>query len=342
MNVLILRKEIKKNEYRTPLIPSDCKKLVDAGFIIFVESSKDRCFPDGEYYENGCYIVDSMVDKNALIVGLKEFDYKNEKLFAFNHLYFSHCFKNQYGSDFILQKFKKNNGSILDYEYIVDKNGKRMIAFGFWAGFAGMSLGLFQYIQKINNLPNIQNIIPIYDYNRIIESLSNFDFKNLKIAIIGPNGRCGTGARFLLDKLKIPYSSFGKKDKKNNLENFNIIVNCIFLSPSANEIIIDNKSLDQFNNLKVIVDVSCDINAQNNPIRLHYPLTTFANPVFQINENIDIICIDNLPSYLPKDSSKEFSNKLVELLLNGGKIWSDLLNFYSKKIKEINLYDELD
>ena len=61
------------------------------------------------------------------------------------------------------------------------------------------------------------------------------------------------------------------------------------MSPSVNETIIDTYNLYRFKDLKIIVDISCDINSTNNPIKLHYPLTNFSNPVFQINDNIDII-----------------------------------------------------
>jgi len=332
MNIIILRKEIKKNEYRTPLIPSDCKKLINAGYSVFVESSDNRCFKDGEYYENGCEIIDNINRSDALIVGLKEFDYTNNKLFSLNHLYFSHCFKNQIGAELILKNFKKYGGTILDYEYMLDKNGKRLIAFGFWAGFAGMSLGLAQYLQKINNLPDLNNLHPIFNYYEIIKNFKKINFNNIKIAIIGVNGRCGLGCRYLLDKLNINFTGYTKNDPKNNLEEFDIIVNCIYLSPDFNGIFLNKENLYKFKNLKVIVDVSCDINAKNNPIKLDYNLTTFKEPIYKINDQIDIICIDNLPSFLPKDSSIEFSNKLTQLLLKGGKIWSELLELFYEKI----------
>ena len=96
----------------------------------------------------------------------------NINFFKHKNMYFAHCYKNQSNSNIILKKFKDNGGCILDYEYIVDENNKRIIAFGFWAGFAGIYLGLYQYIRRSNHLNDISDIHPINDYNEII-----FEFK---------------------------------------------------------------------------------------------------------------------------------------------------------------------
>jgi saccharopine dehydrogenase (NAD+, L-lysine-forming) len=72
--------------------------------------------------------------------------------------------------------------------------------------------------------------------------------------------------------------------------------------------------LSKFDKLSIIVDISCDINAKNNPIQLNYKATSFEEPIYKINEKIDIIAIDNLPSLLPKDSSEEFSSKLQKII----------------------------
>jgi len=331
MNIVI-RKEIKNNEYRTPLVPTDCKKLISNGFKIYLEPCINRCFKDEEYLSNGCLILEGSYPKDAYIIGLKEFDYENKELSSYKHIYFSHCFKNQLGSEKILKCFKENNGFILDYEYIVDENNKRLIAFGFWAGFAGMCLGMLQYLQKINNLPEINNLRPCYDYKLIIKNFKKItNLSDIKIGIIGIDGRCGNGCKFFLDKLKIPYIGYRKNDPKDDLFQHNILVNCIYLSPDSDVKFITKDNLNKFENLKVIVDISCDVNSKNNPIDLEYKLTNFKKPVYKINDNIDIISIDNLPSILPKNSSIEFSDKLTKLLQQK-KIWKKLKEIYQEKI----------
>jgi saccharopine dehydrogenase (NAD+, L-lysine-forming) len=341
---IILRKEYKKNEYRVAIVPSDCKILINNNFIVYVESSIDRCFNDEIYKNNGCIIIDDFTKYNfnrdeTLIIGLKELDYNNLILLSYKHLYFSHTFKEQSNGKEILQKFKNEKGLIYDLEYLVDNNNKRLVAFGFWAGFVGTAISLLQYYYK-SIKKELNNLFPYNDYKILIEELQKLYkyFKNLNIGIIGINGRCGKGSQFLLDKLLINYVGYLKEDKLENLINHNIIINCIKLETDFNKIFISNKNLINFNKLSIISDISCDVFAINNPINLNYCLTTFEKPIYKFNENIDIICIDNLPSLLPIDSSIEFSNKLTELILminNDNIIWNNLEILYYKKINNL-------
>ena len=89
---LVIRKEYKLNEYRVPIIPVDCLKLLN-NFTVYVESSIDRCFKDDLYKSCGCIIIDDYIKYNfnkeeTLIIGLKELDYNNNKLLSYKHLYF--------------------------------------------------------------------------------------------------------------------------------------------------------------------------------------------------------------------------------------------------------------
>lgn len=326
---LFLRKEYKLNEHRTPLIPDDCSKLIKKGYKIYVENSANRCFKDEEYSEKGCVLTNE-IPENSLIIGLKELNI-DSNLFKYKNMYFAHCYKNQYNSQKILKKFKESGGCILDYEYIVDENNKRLIAFGFWAGFAGIFLGLGQYILKVNGLDDIHDIEQVTDYNSVFNIFKNIKI-DAKIAIIGINGRCGKGCKFFLDRLGLNYKGFTKEDNKD-LREFDIIVNCIYLSPNSNVVFINEENINEFKNLKIIVDVSCDVFSPNNPIKLKYELTNFSKPIYKYN-NIDIIAIDNLPNLLAKDSSTEFSNKLVELIQDK-KILDKLEDLYKEKIKVV-------
>lgn len=295
---LFIRKETKLNEYRTPLIPSDCKKLIDKGFKIIVESSDCRCFSDEEYKSSGCII--SNYEEGYLVVGLKELG--DDFYYGCRNMYFSHSFKGQMNSGEILGRFRESGGVIYDYEYIVGEDGRRSIAFGFWAGFVGCFLGLYQF--KYGNLSNLR-----YwgNYMDLLDELGDIQL-GIKIGIIGINGRCGGGCKYLLDLLKIGYKGYCRDDKLDS--SHDILINCIYLSPDSGVVFIDDNNVDS---VRVLVDVSCDIYAENNPIRIEYPLTNYDRPVYRYR-NTDIIAIDNLPSLLPRDSSEEFSNKLVDLL----------------------------
>jgi len=320
---IIIRREYKINEFRTPLIPKDCKKCFDSGITVYVEKSSQRCFTDKEYLDNGCIIIEDFTElvlpKNeTLVIGLKELDYNNPKLLPWCHLYFTHIFKNQVGSDEIIQKLTENSAIVYDYEYFLNHDQKRIIAFGFWAGFIGAAIGLLQYYYKSIN-QNIKNLKPYEDASILFEEVEYFKhfFRKINIGIIGVNGRSGYGARFLLEKLGISnIYGYSRASDKLPLKQHNIIINCIKLSPEDNIIFISQENLPIFDKLSIIVDISCDVNAKNNPICLKYRGTTFEEPVYKINDKIDIIAIDNLPSLLPKDSSEEFSNKLQKIICN--------------------------
>jgi saccharopine dehydrogenase (NAD+, L-lysine-forming) len=326
---IIIRREFKTNEFRTPLIPNDCRKCIDTGLSIYVEKSAERCIPDEEYEKNGCILIEDFTTlglpkSNTLVIGLKELDYSNPKLLPWCHLYFTHIFKNQVCSEEIIAKLESSGSIIYDYEYFLNKNQKRVIAFGFWAGFIGTALGLLQYYYKSIS-KDIGNLKPCEDASILFEEVEYFKhfFRKINVGIIGVNGRSGSGSRFILERLGITnIHGYSRASDKEPLKQHNIIINCIKLSPEDNNIFISQETLPKFEKLVVIVDVSCDINAKNNPIRLNYHGTTFETPICKINEKVDIIAIDNLPSLLPKDSSEEFSAKLQKIIC---KKWDQFL-----------------
>lgn len=339
---LVIRREYKLNEYRVPIIPVDCLKLLN-NFTIYVESSIDRCFRDELYKNCGCILIDDYTKHNfnkeeTLIIGLKDLDYNKDILLSYKHLYFSHTFKNQLNSSEILSSFKNEGGIIYDLEYLVDDKNKRLIAFGFWAGFIGTATSLLQFYYKSINKELI-NLAPKDDYKILIDELKNYRdyYKSIEIGIIGINGRCGQGCKYLLDKLDIKYIGYSRGDLLDSLINHDIIINCIKLEKDTEFTLISYNNLGDFKKLSIINDVSCDITAVNNPIKLDYQLTTFNNPIYKYNKQLDIICIDNLPSLLPINSSTEFSNKLTELIIdiNSNIIWENLENLYYDKIKHI-------
>lgn len=305
MKQLYLRKETKKNEHRTPLTPQDCATLIENNYQIQFEQSSTRCYKDDEYLRAGCIPAPiNEMDSRAIIMGLKEFDMTNTALLNKKHFYFSHAFKGQENSHTIINSFQENGGHIYDYEYIVDENERRVIAFGYWAGFAGMYLGLLQYRDGA--------VIELAQTSaaEIRDVLREYTDKP-KITICGAWGRCGRGC---LELLKIADITPHICEKGDSIpEDTEIFINAIYLSPDSTAVFFDDVRIANYKKLRVIVDISCDIHAKNNPIRLDYPkgwLTKYT-------DNIDIICIDNLPSLLPKDSSEEFSKKLTELFLSG-------------------------
>lgn len=346
MSILYLRSELNNFEYRTPIIPDDINKLINNGFIVFVESSKYRIYKDDDYKKAGAIITNNKwydsIFNNALIVGLKEIDLL-DKLSSHIHIYFSHSYKKQNNSQEILKHFFDSSSIIYDFEYFVNNNNKRLLSFGFYAGIVGGILGLLQYYTKNIYDSNICRLKGWISENNMMEDINNsvkeyLLLKKIKIAIIGYSGNCGKGVINILNKLNISYKGIGKYDNKTNLKEYDIIYNCINLDENYNEIWFSDNTI--FNKNIVICDVSCDYAKPNNPIKLYNQNTTWNLPVYSYNEFVDIIAINNLPSLLPKDSSDYFSEKCTELLLNFNNdengYWKNNLNIFYDKIHFLN------
>ncbi|ELR16042.1 Saccharopine dehydrogenase (NAD+, Llysine-forming), putative protein [Acanthamoeba castellanii str. Neff] len=58
------------------------------------------------------------------------------------HVFFGHCFKQQNGWKELLHRFTSGKGTLLDLEFLVNEQGRRVAAFGRAAGLAGCAVGL--------------------------------------------------------------------------------------------------------------------------------------------------------------------------------------------------------
>ena len=323
-NNIFIRKEIYLNEYRTPVTPQYIPILIKNDFNIFVQSSQYRCYKDEEYSKHGAIIVyDNWTNySNYIIIGIKELD-KIEFLNNHTHLYFSHSYKNQINSKYILQKFKESNSILYDLEYFI-LNNERMIAFGFHAGIVGCALGIIQYCSKLGKINYWSSL------NNLIGELNTLVISELNIAIIG-NGRCSKGVQYILNLLNLSFTLFDKESNKDNLEKYDIVLNCINLNKNIG-VWFDNTT--KFYKKIIIVDISCDYNSKFNPIKIYNEKTSWDNPVIYYNEFANIIAIDNLPSLLPFESSNYFSKKLIHILKNNNEdYW---INNYNKYYEMIN------
>ncbi len=328
---LWLRSETKLNEYRTPITPLVAKKLIDFGYKITIEKSNNRCFSDKEYKDVMCEMVESNTWPNApsdaFIVGLKELPNNLEKI-SHRHIYFSHCYKNQNGWDLLIKKFLQGQGQILDIEYLVNDKGVRLASFGKSAGIAGTLISLMVWLeQKIHganaNITKINSVRDVSDIiNLIVEKLNQVN-KKPNVLIIGSKGRVGSGATSILNKLNIEYKQWTRTDTEDKgpfkeILNFDILLNCINLDKKIKPFITTEMLNDSDRKLSVCVDISCDYPSPYNPIAIYSTGTTFDNPIHHIITNnpcMDIVAIDNLPSFIPRESSTEFSEQFYEVLI---------------------------
>ncbi|GAB6020684.1 hypothetical protein CHUAL_003353 [Chamberlinius hualienensis] len=123
-------------ERRAPLAPNHVKQLVNKGVKVLVQPSNRRAFPMQAYASAGAIIQEDLSEANV-IVGVKQVPIDSlipNKTYCF----FSHTIKAQEANMPLLDALLEKNITLIDYEKMVDNNGQRVVAFGKWAGVAGM------------------------------------------------------------------------------------------------------------------------------------------------------------------------------------------------------------
>jgi alpha-aminoadipic semialdehyde synthase len=142
-------------EKRTPLIPVDVKELIENyGIKVLVQPSEIRIFNDQEYAQNGAEISEDL-SKASFIFGVKEIPPEKilpEKTYVF----FAHVIKGQKHNMPMLKRLMELKCNLIDYERIVDEQGRRLIFFGKYAGYAGL-METFHALGKKLDLMGIKN-----------------------------------------------------------------------------------------------------------------------------------------------------------------------------------------
>lgn len=113
---------------------------------IVVQASNIRVFSDDEYRAEGVEVQDDVNDAEILF-GIKEANI--ESLIPNKHyFFFGHIAKMQEYNRPLLQALLQKHITFCDYEYLVDDNGVRVCAFGWWAGVVGVYYTLRGYGMK--------------------------------------------------------------------------------------------------------------------------------------------------------------------------------------------------
>ncbi|XP_030622605.1 alpha-aminoadipic semialdehyde synthase, mitochondrial [Chanos chanos] len=134
--IAIRREDINVWERRAPLAPRHVKEITAAGHKVLVQPSNRRAIHE-RFYEKAGAIIQEDISEASLIIGVKrppEEKVYPQKTYAF----FSHTIKAQEANMGLLDDILKKDVRLIDYEKMVDSNGFRIVAFGQWAGVAGM------------------------------------------------------------------------------------------------------------------------------------------------------------------------------------------------------------
>jgi saccharopine dehydrogenase (NAD+, L-lysine-forming) len=308
---LVIRSERSPFECRTPIIPDDIPALLPL-YNIKVESSTARCYSDTAYQKVGATIVDAGYwkgTKHSYVIGLKEIEYAATPTQTLLH--FAQCYKGQEGSKETLSLLK--GCTFIDYEYMVDRNQKRVISFCAQSGKIGCYLALMAYHLRQNNM----RVLPSFKeekYQSILLSMNPLP----RVLLIG-YGAAGKRAKEILDQFHIPttiWTSATNPDRSVIL-NHDILIHAIRLpdDPSIHiNPFLTPSDLIAAHKLSIICDITCDMGNPRNTLPLYSAYTTKNKPVRRIENSIDLIAINNLPSLEPIVSSQQFSSILRHYL----------------------------
>jgi saccharopine dehydrogenase (NAD+, L-lysine-forming) len=236
-----------------------------------------------------------------------------------------------------------------DLEYLTDPEGRRLAAFGYWAGYAGAAVSLKAYADQ-QNTKGICGPVSVFENKEkmavyIRNSFVNVEKKFPKILVAGALGRVGTGAIDFCESLGLRVTKWDIEETKNGepfpeILEHEIFLNCILAKPGA-PVFVRNKYLSSIRKLRIIGDISCDPDSSFNPIPIYNSPTNWAVPVIRVNTSqiLDVMAIDNLPSLLPYESSVDFSKQLLPLLFDLNEpikgVWKRAEETFLKCLNEV-------
>lgn len=133
-----IRKETKdKTQRRVPLSPDQVRQLIRKHKIkVLVEPWERRVFSDEQYKKAGAELTTDLTPSN-IIFGVKEVA-PSFMIDGMPYCFFSHTIKGQAYNMPMLRHILERKNSLFDYELVKDEQGKRLIFFGDYAGYAGM------------------------------------------------------------------------------------------------------------------------------------------------------------------------------------------------------------
>jgi alanine dehydrogenase len=198
----VLRETKFPPDRRTALAPDQAVMFQKQfpGVELRIESSFIRAYSDDEYRRAGLQVVDS-VDDCQVLVGVKEVEVE-ALLEGKTYLFFSHTAKKQEFNKELLRAMVQKRIQMVDYEYLTNAEGVRLVAFGRWAGIMGTYNGLLGYGHRSRAF-DLKRAHECYDMHEVHTELKKVRLpNNFKIAITG-GGRVAHGAMEILDFLGI-------------------------------------------------------------------------------------------------------------------------------------------
>lgn len=361
LNIGILREEKVPMDRRVPILPQQAKEVKELypQVEIFCQSSEIRCVKDKEYEEAGIPVVENIAHCDILF-GVKEVPI-NQLIPNKTYFFFSHTIKKQPYNRNLLREIIKKNIRLIDYETLTDKHNNRIIAFGRFAGIVGAYNGLLTYGKK-NNLFELPRARDSFNLDALKRSIHKIVLPPVKILISGGGRVSNGAKEVLLEAgiievspldylqksfshpvftqirssdyhFRIDNEPFDSKDFYEFPEKYksdflkyakvsDIFIAAAYWNPAAPELFTRQDMLDPEFRIKVIADITCDIQGSipstiqastiDDPFYDYDPATDSVLPPFTHKDFVTVMAIDNLPGELPRDASENFGHQLIK------------------------------
>lgn len=371
MKIGIIKERKSPPDTRVPLIPWQCAALVDKyrKLNLVVESYPERCYKDVEYADKGIEVVETLHDCD-IIMGVKEIPMEH-LIPNKTYLFFSHTIKKQVHNRKLLQALLDKNIRMIDYECLRHPNDGRILGFGRFAGIVGAYNGLMAWGLRYKTF-QLKPANQCFDLEELTYELSKVKLGPEKILVTGAGRvghgilevlklagiEQVSLQEFLTKSFKEPvftqveYPEYNKHKERGdfNMEEFmaspenytsdfhkflpvtDLLIAGHFWSPKAPKFFSREDMLKDDFNIKVIADISCDMNGPipstirsseiSNPLYGFDPVTGEETFAFAKN-SVTVMAVDNLPCELPRNASEDFGNHLMKdvipLLMDGDK-----------------------
>lgn len=360
MKLGILKERKNPPDRRVIFSPNELARLKQLyqGASIKVESSDIRVFTDEQYKNLGIEVTNDISDCDVLF-GVKEVPVEDlipNKAYFF----FSHTIKKQPYNRKLLQAILEKNIDLYDHETIVDSHNRRLIGFGRYAGIVGAynSIRAFGIKFELFKLPKAETlsgkealiahlkrlVLPplkfvitgtgkvgngakeILDAIKIKEvSVENYLTKNYtqpvytQIDVLEYNKRKDGQVLDFTDFYDNPQEYVSDFERFTKVSD--IYITGHFHANDAPVILTREMLLSKDCKIKVVADVSCDVNG---PIACTLRSSTIAEPLYGYlpseDKEVDVfhpaaivvMAVDNLPCELPKDASEGFGEMFME------------------------------
>lgn len=349
---------------RVPFTPLQTEEIEQrfAGVKVICQQSEVRCYRDEEYRELDIEVAPDMSGCDILM-GIKEVPVAN-LIAGKTYLFFSHTLKKQPYNKKLLQEVLKKNIVLIDYEALKDVHGNHLVAFGRYAGIVGAYNALLTYGKRFK-LFSIRRAYECFDVNDLKRELRKVNLPAVKIILTGAGrvGRGAMEtldsadirkvstydflAREFSEPVYVQLSSadyhirregghFNRDEFHKYPERYDstfrafaaaadILIAGAYWNPKAPALFNPKDMQEPDFKLKVIADVTCDINGSIpstkkastivDPLYDYDPVTDAVKPPLSNPAFVTVMAIDNLPCELPRSASEEFGRDLIDRIL---------------------------